>query len=79
MKEGNKNEPLCHHPANAESYWAYMIINHPAYYITEVIVCVLLLLLAFLEKPALFDVPVQVSIFHAHISLYNYVDMNVHT
>lgn len=64
LKEGIENERLCHHPTDSKSFWAYMAIHHPAYYITEVIVCVLLMFLAFIEKPSCFpDMPVEVSIF----------------
>ena len=66
LKEGAENEQLCDHPTDVKSYWAYTAIHHPAYYITEVIVCVLLMLLAFLERSQFFeDVPVQVSSSHA--------------
>ena len=66
LKEGVENEKLLHHPTDAKSYWAYMMIHHPAYYIIEVVVCVLLMLLAFLERPNFFDgVPIQVSLFYA--------------
>ena len=63
MQEGVENEKLLHHPTDTKSYWAYMMIHHPVYYITELIVCVLLMLLAFLERPEFFHgVPFQVSL-----------------
>ena len=79
MKEGVENERLCHHPTDAKSFWAYNAIHHPAYYITEVIVCILLMLLAFIENPSLFHVPVQVSIlisicmYSVHINVATYI------
>lgn len=62
MQEGVENEKLWHHPTDAKSYWAYMVIHHPVYYISEFMTCVLLMLLAILERPTFLDVPVQVSV-----------------
>ena len=61
LQEGVENEKLWHHPTDAKSYWAYMVIHNPVYYISEFLTCVLLMLLAFLEKPTFIAVPIQVS------------------
>ena len=63
LQEGVENEKLFHHPTDAKSYWAYKVIHHPAYYMSEFFVSVLLMLLALIEKPMFFDVPIQVSEF----------------
>ena len=60
LQEGVENEKLFHHPTDVKSYWAYMVIHQPAYYLSEFAVCVLLMLLALLEEPTFFDVPIQV-------------------
>lgn len=74
MKEGVENERFYHHPTDSKSFWAYLAIHHPMYYITEVIVCILLMLLAFIENPSFFHVPVQVSIFmHRCKHAYSYI------
>jgi len=61
LQEGEENEKLYHHPSSAISYWAYKVLHNPVYYISEFVVSVILMFLAFLEKPTFLDVPVWVS------------------
>ena len=76
MQEGAENDKLQHHPTDAKSYWAYKVIHNPVYYITECIVCMLLMLLVFLEWPAFFEnIPSRVSLLcsfvrHAYVHKY---------
>ena len=58
--EGVNYEHLSYHPSDARKYRAYRVIHYPLYYVTEVLVCVLLMLLAFLEEPTFIDVPIEV-------------------
>ena len=60
LLEGVENEKLWHHPTDAKSYWAYKVIHNPVYYVTEFLTCLLLMLLAFLERPTFINVPIQV-------------------
>jgi len=60
LQEGEENEKLYHHPSSATSYWAYMVLHNPVYYIAEFSISVLLMVLALLEKPTFLDVPVRV-------------------
>ena len=60
LKEGANYEHLSYHPSDARRYIAYKVIHHPVYYVTEVLVCVMLMLLAFLEDPTYIDVPTEV-------------------
>ncbi|XP_065889561.1 two pore channel protein 1-like isoform X2 [Dysidea avara] len=61
LREGEENEKLYHHPSSVTSYWAYMVLHNPVYYIAEFAVSVLLMLLAFLEKPTFLDIPVRIA------------------
>ena len=62
LLEGVENEKLVHHPTGTISYWAYIVIHHPACYTAELVVSVLLMLLAFVESPKFFNVPNRVSL-----------------
>ena len=50
IKEGEDNEKFNHHPKGRWSKLAFKILHHPAYYITHLIVTVLLMLLALAEN-----------------------------
>lgn len=55
LAEGLEDEDLDNHPTNARCYRAYRVFHNPVYYITELIVCILLLLLGFIEEPTFLD------------------------
>ena len=44
------------HPEDEVGVWSYYIIHHPAFYWAHLISCVLLMLLALIEKPAVFAI-----------------------
>lgn len=50
IKEGKDNEKFNHHPNSHWSKIAFKILHHPAYYITHLIVTILLMLLALAEN-----------------------------
>ena len=50
VQEGEDNEKFVHHPRNRQSKLAFKILHHPAYYITHLIVTILLMLLALAEN-----------------------------
>ena len=50
VQEGEDNEKFVHHPTNRQSKVAFKILHHPAYYITHLIVTILLMLLALAEN-----------------------------
>ena len=50
IKEGKDNEKFNHHPKGRWSKIAFKILHHPAYYITHLIVTILLMLLALAEN-----------------------------
>ena len=79
MQEGMENEKLLHHPTDVKSYWAYRVIHHPAYYIVEFVVCLLLMLLAFLERPLFFDAHIRVSVVPISVRMYVAADTMAHT
>ena len=50
MAEGEDNEKFIHHPRGQWSKKAFEVLHHPAYYITHLIVTILLMLLALSEN-----------------------------
>lgn len=52
VREGEDDAKFYHHPRNKWSKVAYEILHHPIYCTFHVLVCMLLLLLAFAETPA---------------------------
>ncbi|XP_065892686.1 two pore calcium channel protein 1-like isoform X2 [Dysidea avara] len=61
LTEGVENEELDNHPSSVISYYAYVILHSTVYRIIEFVVLILLMSLAFLEKPSFQEAPVQVS------------------
>ena len=53
VHEGEDNNKFYHHPAGKWSKLAYNILHHPAFYISDLITSILLMLLAFIERPSL--------------------------
>ena len=51
VREGEDNAKFFHHPKDRWSKLAFFILHHPAYYITHLILTILLMLLALLETP----------------------------
>ena len=49
VKEGEDNEKFNHHPKGRWSKIAFKVLHHPAYYITHLIITILLMLLALSE------------------------------
>jgi len=84
LLEGLEDEDLDFHPTVKRSYKAYMIIHNRAYSISVFLVCILLMLLAFLEKPTFLDVSVHVSLltFDVHsvcIPIFTCIHMYIRT
>ena len=50
VQEGEDDEKFVHHPIDRYSKLAFKILHHPAYYITHLIVTILLMLLALAEN-----------------------------
>ncbi|XP_065919465.1 two pore channel protein 1-like isoform X2 [Dysidea avara] len=61
LREGKENEKLYYHPSSPTSYWAYMVLHNPIYYIAEFAASLMLMLLAFLEEPTFLSVEIWVA------------------
>ena len=57
MQEGIDNDKFASHPNGVYSKIAFNIVHNPIFYITELVVCCLLLALAAIEEPALITAP----------------------
>ena len=55
VREGEDNDKFIHHPTGRWSKLAYTIHHHPAFYISNLVTTILLLLLAFIEVPSIVD------------------------
>ena len=55
VREGEDNHKFPYHPRGKWSRHAYTVLHHPAYYITHLIVGILLMLLALIEQPSVAD------------------------
>ena len=51
VSEGEKDAKIFHHPTGYWSKRAFKSLHHPAYYVTHLIVSVVLMLLALVETP----------------------------
>ena len=51
VREGEDNDKFFHHPTGKWSKLAYSILHHPVFYVTDLVTCVLLMLLILIEKP----------------------------
>ena len=56
MQEGIDNDKFASHPNGVYSKIAFNIAHNPIFYITEFVVCCLLLALAVIEHPALIKI-----------------------
>ena len=52
LQEGKDNDLFKAHPQGRWSKLAYNILHHPAFYISDLVVSVLLMMLAILERPS---------------------------
>ena len=57
IEEGRLGERLDFHPETYISYASYLAIHNSLYYISQLLVGILLMLLAFLERPSFIEVP----------------------
>ena len=55
IHEGEDNDKFVYHPVGKWSKLAYTILHNPIFYIIDLLVSILLMLLALIEKPAFFD------------------------
>ena len=61
LEEGRRGDRLDFHPETVISYASYLVIHNSVYSISQSLVGILLMLLAFLERPSFIDVPNCVS------------------
>lgn len=59
VREGEDNDKFFHHPTGKYSKLAYTILHHPVFYVTDLVTCVLLMLLILIEKPETSVIPVM--------------------
>ena len=71
VREGEDNDKFLSHPTGKWSKMAYKILHHPVFYVFDLLLCIMLMLLALIERPAVFsgtpdDKPV-VTVRHVHV------------
>ena len=54
VREGEDNDKFLSHPTGKWSKLAYKILHHPVFYVFDLLLCIMLMLLALIERPAVF-------------------------
>ncbi len=55
VNEGEDNDKFIHHPMGKWSKMAYTILHNPVFYVADLLVSILLMALALMEKPTFFE------------------------
>ena len=54
MREGDANDKFFNHPTGKWSKLSYKILHHPVFHVFDLLLCIMLMLLALIERPAVF-------------------------
>ena len=61
VQEGEANDNFLSHLTGKWSKWAYKILRHPVFYVFDLLLCIMLMLLALIERPAIFAADTYVA------------------